>query len=138
MRHLLVAAASLMLGACAAPLPQPDPRQAWVELYTPAVNLLMADRLDRKYWPDGRYFQVSPGAHELEARFQFEAGRGGIGMDRDSTRITCDIRVRYDDFAAGQRYRLEADSMGLTVRAWLYDSQRNPLVEGEVTRCGPF
>jgi len=24
------------------------------------------------------------------------------------------------------------------VRAWLYDSRRRPLVEGEVTNCGPF
>ncbi|WP_027895910.1 lipoprotein [Zestomonas thermotolerans] len=137
MRHLLVAPFALLLGACAAPLPQPDPRQAWVELYTPATNLLMADRLDRRFWPDGRYFQVSPGAHELELRFQFETG-GGMGLDRDFSRITCYLRVRYADFAAGERYRLEADSLGLGVRAWLYDSRRRPLVEGEVTNCGPF
>lgn len=33
----------------------------------------MAHRLDDQRWPDGRYFQVAPGAHQLDVRFQFEA-----------------------------------------------------------------
>ncbi|MCY1278285.1 hypothetical protein D9M68_333550 [compost metagenome] len=137
MRAMPAAAALLMLCACASPLPQPDPRQAWVDLYAPAIDLLMADRLDRRYWPDGRYFQVSPGAHELEARFRFEV-HAGMAIAREPLQITCAIRVRYDGFVAGQRYLLEARSLGMEAQAWLYDSQRNVLARGEVTGCGSF
>ncbi|AVO53346.1 hypothetical protein [Ectopseudomonas mendocina] len=137
MRALLLAPALLMLGACASPLPKPDPQQAWVELYSTADTLLMADRLDDKRWPDGRYFQVPPGKHELETRFQFEVrGGGGLGMMSEPLRMTCEIRVRYDGFAAGQRYRLEARQMQMKAQAWLYDDQRNVLARGEVLRCG--
>ena len=62
----------LTLGACASPLPQPDAGKAWVDLYATAGYTLMAHRLDDQRWPDGRYFQVAPGAHQLDVRFQFE------------------------------------------------------------------
>ncbi|MGG2398934.1 hypothetical protein ACJRW5_18495 [Pseudomonas sp. SH1-B] len=136
MRALLVLPAALLLAACASPLPQPDPRQAWVELYSTADTLLMADRLDGKRWPDGRYFQVTPGKHELETRFQFEVRSGSIGMQSEPLRMTCEIRLRYDDFAAGQRYRVEARPLLMKAQAWLYDDQRNVLARGEVLRCG--
>lgn len=136
MRALLIAA-MLLLGACASPLPKPDPQQAWVDLYAPAGDLLMADRLDRKRWPDGRYFQVAPGAHELLVRLQFEASRGGgMGFTSEPLLLTCELRLRYDQFAAGQRYRVEARSMAMTAQAWLYDEQRNVLARGKVMRCG--
>jgi hypothetical protein len=135
MRVLLIAAA-LLLGACASPLPKPDPQQAWVDLYAPAGDLLMADRVDRKRWPDGRYFQVDPGAHELLVRLQFEAAGGGMAMNSEPLLLTCELRLRYDQFAAGQRYRVEARSMAMTAQAWLYDEQRNVLARGKVMRCG--
>lgn len=136
MRVLTALAVLLLLGACASPLPKPDPQQAWVDLYSPAGTLLMADRVDRERWPDGRYFQVGPGAHELLTRFQFEASRGGMGINSEPLLLTCEIRLRYDDFAAGQRYRVEARSMAMTAQAWLYDEQRNVLARGKVMRCG--
>ncbi|WP_061238665.1 hypothetical protein [Ectopseudomonas composti] len=137
MRALLLAPALMMLGACASSVPQPDPQQAWVELYSSADTLLMAQRLDGKRWPDGRYFQVTPGKHELETRFQFEVRSGGsIGMQSEPLRMTCEIRLRYDDFAAGQRYRVEARQLLMKAQAWLYDDQRNVLARGEVLRCG--
>jgi hypothetical protein len=136
MRALFCAAVLPLLGACASPLPPADPKMAWVELYSTASTLLMADRLDGKRWPDGRYFQVSPGAHELETRFQFEVQFGAMGIDREPTRMTCEIRLRYDDFAAGQRYRLEARPQLAKAQAWLYDEQRNVLARGQVLRCG--
>ena len=137
MRALLLAPALMMLGACASPLPEPDSQQAWVELYSTADTLLMADRLDGKRWPDGRYFQVTPGQHELQTRFQFEVrGGGGLGMMSEPLRMTCEIRLRYDDFAAGQRYRIEARQQLMKAQAWLYDEQRNVLARGEVLRCG--
>lgn len=137
MRAYVLASLLLLLGGCASPLPQPDPKQAWVELYAPAGELLMADELDRQRWPDGRYFQVSPGPHDLQVRFQFEANRGGgIGLDSEPLLLTCEIRLRYADFQAGQRYRIEARSMAMTAQAWLYDEQRQVLARGKVLRCG--
>ena len=73
----LLLASLLMLGACASPLPAVDPNMAWVDLKGEGIDLLMAERLDRKRVNDGRYFQVTPGAHELEMRFSFEISGGG-------------------------------------------------------------
>src|SRR5690606_28558382 len=67
----------LALAACASPLPQPAADQAWVELPPRGGYTLMAHRLDDQRWPDGRYFQVTPGAHQLDVRFQFEVAGGG-------------------------------------------------------------
>jgi hypothetical protein len=129
----------LVLSACASPLPAPDPNQAWVELRSEPGSLLMADRLDEQRLNDGRYFQVPTGAHELQARFQFEVSSGG-GLDgtAEPRQVTCEIRVRYDNFVAGQRYRLEARPMQMKAQAWLYDGQRNVLARGKILRCGTF
>ena len=99
----------LTLGACASPLPQPDAGKAWVDLYATAGYTLMAHRLDDQRWPDGRYFQVAPGAHQLDVRFQFEVAGGGGGdeFNGEPLQMTCHLRFDYDGFAAGQRYRLE-------------------------------
>ncbi|MES2819275.1 MAG: hypothetical protein V4812_09870 [Pseudomonadota bacterium] len=139
MRHLTLLIGLSTLAACASPLPSPDPRQAWVEPYAVPGQLLMADRLDGQRLGDGRYFQVSPGAHELLARFQFEVqGHGGLDGSSEPRQITCVIRVRYADFAAGRRYRLEARPLAHQAQAWLYDEQRQVLARGKVLRCGAY
>lgn len=138
MRYLSVLLTLLLLGACAAPVPPRDPGQAWVELYSSAGTLLMADRLNGERLGDGRYFQVPGGAHELLVRFQYEVNRGGFGVDTEPRQITCQIRLRYDNFVAGQRYRIEARPLAMKAQAWLYDGQRNVLARGKVMRCGTF
>lgn len=139
MRYLAVLSAVLVLSACASPVPAPDPSQAWVELRSHAGTLLMADRLDGQRLNDGRYFQVPAGAHELQARFQFEVnGGGGLDGAYEPRQVTCEIRMRYDNFVAGQRYRLEARPMQMKAQAWLYDEQRNMLARGKILRCGTF
>jgi hypothetical protein len=138
MRHSALILSLLLLGACASPLPPRDPGMAWVELYTTASDLLMADELDGERLNDGRYFQVTPGAHELIARFQFEVAGGGMDLRSEPIQRTCELRVRYDDFAAGQRYRLEARPLATTAQGWLYDDQRNVLARARVLRCGVF
>lgn len=138
MRRLLLALTPLLLTACATPLPSPDAGLAWVALQATAGQLLMAQKLDGQRLDDGRYFQVSPGAHELEASLQFEVRGGGLEGSSESRQITCDIRVRYADFAAGRRYRLEARPQLFKAQAWLYDEQRQVLARGEVLRCGLF
>ncbi|MDP3979046.1 MAG: hypothetical protein Q8P85_13840 [Pseudomonas sp.] len=137
MRYPALIASLLLLGACASPLPARDPGMAWVDLYTTASDLLMADKLDGKRLNDGRYFQVTPGTHELIARFQFEV-QGGGSLMAEPVQRTCELRVRYDDFAAGQRYRIEARTLAMSAQGWLYDDQRNVLARARVLRCGVF
>lgn len=137
MRYPALIASLLLLGACASPLPARDPGMAWVDLYTTASDLLMADKLDGKRLNDGRYFQVTPGTHELIARFQFEV-QGGGSLMAEPVQRTCELRVRYDEFAAGQRYRIEARTLAMSAQGWLYDDQRNVLARARVLRCGVF
>ncbi|PTS82250.1 hypothetical protein DBR00_19285 [Pseudomonas sp. HMWF032] len=139
MRYLALLGGVLVLSACASPVPPADPSQAWVELRSNAGTLLMADRLDGQRLNDGRFFQVPSGAHELQARFQFEVNRGG-GLDGayEPLQVTCEIRVQHDNFVAGQRYRLEARPMQMKAQSWLYDEQRTVLARGKVLRCGTF
>lgn len=139
MRYLALIIAVLVLSACVSPVPPPDPSQAWVELRSNAGTLLMADRLDGQRLNDGRYFQVPPGGHELQARFQFDVNTGG-GLDgiSEPRQVTCELRVRYDNFVAGQRYRLQARPFVMKAQAWLYDEQRNLLARAKVQRCGTF
>lgn len=99
-----------LLGACAGPLPMHDPGMAWVDLYTQPANTLLAERLDGQVLRDGRFFQVPPGKHELEVRYQYEVpggGGGGLANSDNTLQITCRVWLSYDNFAAGQRYRLE-------------------------------
>ena len=138
MRYPALILSLLLLGACASSLPARDPGMAWVDLYTTASDLLMAEELDGKRVNDGRYFQISPGAHELIARFQFEVHGGGMDMRSEPIQRTCELRVRYDDFAAGQRYLIEARTLVMSAQGWLYDDQRNVLARARVLRCGVF
>ena len=98
MRHSALIVSLLILSACASPLPARDPGMAWVDLYTTASDLLMAEPMQR----------------------------------------TCELRVRYDNFAAGQRYRIEARTLAMSAQGWLYDDQRNVLARARVLRCGVF
>lgn len=138
MRYFALFIAGLLLAGCASPLPPRDPALAWVNLHSSAGELLMAERLDDKRLDDGRYFQLTPGAHELLVRFQFEVAGGGGDLMGEPVQRTCEIRIRHDAFQAGQVYRLEARSMVMSAQAWLYDDQRRVLARGKVMRCGTF
>ncbi|NAT23509.1 PA0061/PA0062 family lipoprotein [Pseudomonas syringae] len=120
------------LAGCAGPLPAVDPGMAWIDMRTLTGQLIMADKLDGKNTYDGRYFQVTPGSHELQVRYDYEYRSGGMGMIGDEyTEITCYVSVRYEHFAAGQRYMLEVRSLANSVDAWLYDEKRNVVAEEE-------
>ena len=128
----------LPLTACAAALPEADATQAWIELYSTPGNSLMAQKLDGKKVSDGRFFQVTPGNHELRARFQFDVDNGGGGGTMGNPRqITCHLKVKYD-FVAGQRYRLEARPVAMGTQAWLYGTPRKALKQVTVEKCGPL
>ena len=136
--RLPILIATLALGACASTLPQPDPQQAWVDMQIRAGYTLMADRLDDKRWDDGRYFQVSPGAHDLDVRFQFEVPGGGGDFGSEPVTMTCHLRLSYADFAAGQRYRIEARPLQYKAQGWLYDADGQVLARAKVQRCNTF
>lgn len=137
MRRLAITACTLALSACASTVPEPDAKQAWVELYASAGYLLMANKVDRQRLNDGRYFQVTPGAHDLEARFQFDVPGGG-GIMAEPVQITCELRYRYANFEAGKRYQMQARPLMREAQGLLYDDQRNVVARAEVLRCGTF
>jgi len=141
MRVQLLLLAFFAMGGCAtSPLPPADPNLAWVDFAMPAPGgkVLMAEKLDGQRLRDGRYFQVSPGSHELEVRFDFEVyGGGGLGVMSEPQERLCYLTIRYDHFEAGQRYRLEARSLAFTPSARLYDAKREIVAEDRQARCLP-
>ncbi|MHC8303573.1 PA0061/PA0062 family lipoprotein [Pseudomonas sp. PB3P13] len=138
MRSLtLLLAASVMTG-CTSPLPAVNPQMAWVEFSTPFPNdkLLMAERLDNQRLSDGRYFQVTPGSHELIVRFDFEVpGGGGMGSMSSPAERLCYLTISYDHFEAGQRYVLEGRSVSFTPSARLYNAKREIVAEDRQAYC---
>ena len=139
MRSPLLLLALGSIAACASPLPAVDPQQAWVDLdtQTPGGKLVMAERLDNQRLSDGRFFQVTPGSHELEVRFDFEIYGGGMNIMNAPQERLCYLTVRYDHFEAGQRYRLEARSLGFNASARLYNAKREIVAEDRLVNCVP-
>ena len=133
-----LALACLLLSACAStPLPVHNPAMAWVDLETQTGKLVMAERLDNQRTADGRYFQVTPGSHELMVRFDFEVFVGGMGMFSDPQERLCYITLNYPGFEAGQRYRLQARSLGFNAYARLYNATGKVLAEERLVNCIP-
>jgi hypothetical protein len=136
MRQPAMLLAFSTLGACASPMPPVDQKQAWVDFYTITPGkLVMAERLDGKRLTDGRFFQVTPGKHELVVRFDYEINTGIFTTD--PTERTCYLTLEYDGFQAGQRYRLEARAIAAQPNARLYDAERRVLAEERLTHCVP-
>jgi len=134
---LLIVALSAIAG-CVTPMPPMDPQQAWIDMTTTTGKLVMADKLDGKRLDDGRFFQVTPGSHELQMRYDYELHVGTFGMfNNDDAEITCFIKVKYDHFAPGQRYRLEARSIVNSVSARLYDAGHKVVAEENDVSCLP-
>lgn len=130
---IITSALFLMISsACAAPVPEQDPSMAWVDVRNQAGHQLSAQRIDGEKVSDARYFQASPGAHQLQVRLSYDRGGSRIG---DSQR-RCLVNIAYDDFQAGQRYSIRALAKGWTARAWLYDAAGERLIESKPIRCG--
>jgi hypothetical protein len=137
MRLFSLLLALLLLGGCAfLPLPRPDPSQAWIDLRAPEGSKLLALEVDEQPLEDPRYFQISPGSHELGMRFQFDVKASDVGANSEALRRDCRLELSYHDFAAGQRYRVEAGRAGFRPWAMLYDQQDRLLVRARESRCG--
>jgi len=136
MRPLSLMLALATVAGCAGPMPTVDPQQAWVEMRTTTGTLVMADKVDGKTTYDGRYFQVSPGPHTLQVRYDYEVRYGGFtAMGNEYTELTCFVEVKYDHFTAGQRYRIEVRSLANNVSAQLQDAQHQVLAEETSVSC---
>lgn len=137
MRALLLLLASASLAACSnIPIPPVDPQKAWVDMFTTTGKLVMAESVDDQKLNDGRYFQITPGAHELEVRFDYEIYAGG-GMISDPFDRTCYLTIRYDGFKAGERYRIEGRAIAMQASARLYDSNRQIVAQDREVHCIP-
>ncbi|WP_408003572.1 PA0061/PA0062 family lipoprotein [Pseudomonas granadensis] len=136
MRQVLLLSVSLLAG-CQTPLPPVDPQMAWVDFSTPSPGgkLLMAERLDNQRLNDGRFFQVTPGSHELRVRFDFEVFGGGGSLLTGPVERLCYLTIRYEHFEAGQRYLLEGRSLAFTPSARLYNAQREIVAEDREFNC---
>ncbi|QQN99065.1 PA0061/PA0062 family lipoprotein [Pseudomonas sp. SW-3] len=140
MRRLMLLLAAGVVAGCQSPLPAVNPQMAWIDFSTPFPNdrLLMAERLDKQRLRDGRFFQVTPGSHELVVRFDFEVpGGGGMNMMNTPTERLCYLTVNYDHFEAGQRYVLEGRSIAFTPSARLFNAKREIVAEDRQTNCVP-
>ena len=129
----IISSAALLItcSACAAPLPEHDPSKAWVDVQSQAGHQLSAQRVDGDKVNDARYFQVIPGAHQLQIRLTYDRGANNTG---DSQR-RCLVDFVYDGFQAGQRYSVRVLAKNWTVRAWLYSSDGQRLIESKSVRC---
>jgi hypothetical protein len=139
MRRLMLLLTASVVAGCSAPMPAANPQMAWVDFSTPFPNdkLLMAERLDNQRMRDGRFFQVTPGKHELTVRFDFEVPSGGSEMFDGGTERLCYMIIKYDHFEAGQRYLLQARSMAFTPEARLYNAKREIVAEDSQINCVP-
>ena len=138
MRTYLLLGMACLLSACVStPLPKPDPSLAWVDLETQTGRLVMAERLDHQRMTDGRYFQVSPGRHELMVRFDYEVFIGGMSQFSNPQERLCYITLNYADFQPGQRYRLQARSLGFNAYARLYSAEGKVLAQERQVNCLP-
>jgi hypothetical protein len=134
MRKILVLAALLTLSGCMG-LPKPDPSQAWVDLQVPQDNALHAQQVDAQAQDDPRYFEVQPGSHELTVRYQFTVAPDNIGPQAPPLSRDCQLNIKYANFNAGERYQLEAGSLGFTPWAKLYDQQRRLVGRAQPAGC---
>lgn len=124
-----------LLSACnTTPVPPHDPAQAWVALSMLGGKAILAERLDGKRLEDGRYFQVTPGPHTLEFRYDYETNVPLPIMSQPGERM-CYITLQYDEFKAGERYRIQARNLGIEPSALLYDASNQVVAQDKSNYC---
>ena len=90
----------------------------------------MAERVDGKNINDGRYFEVTPGAHRLDVTL-FEGATG------DENQVDCQGKVNYTGFKAGERYQLIESSLGPEISARLVDGHGKEVAHTADFTCMP-
>lgn len=135
MRHFVCAVILSSLGGCALWMPSPDPSQAWIDLQPREKTDLRAVKVDEKPLRDHRYFQVTPGTHELGMRYRFQVASSDVGGDQPLER-NCRLSLEYSEFSAGARYRLVAGRHGFRPWAKLLDEHDRLLARAKEKGCG--
>lgn len=135
MREIFILCSVLALTAGCSTMPKPDPNQAWIELQPKKDSSLHAEQVDAKTWSDKRYFEVQPGSHELKMRYQFAVDPTNIGPNSEPLWRDCELSLSFKTFNAGERYQLEAGSLGFRPWAKLYDQQRNVVGQAKPGGC---
>lgn len=127
---LMVSGLSLvcLLSACAGPIPAADPSEAWIGLQPSASNDLLAEKIDGQRVNDGRYFEVGPGAHQLDMTLI-------SGADGNSSDLNCMGRLDYANFKAGEHYQVSASSEGETASFSLMDSHGKQVAQSDSFQC---
>ncbi|SDT30184.1 hypothetical protein NLK61_01785 [Pseudomonas fuscovaginae UPB0736] len=121
---------AVLLSACAGPLPKADPSEAWIGLQDEAPNDLLAEKVDGKSINDGRFFEVTPGAHKLDVMLvEIPVG--------DGNQEDCSGQVSYQQFRAGEHYKLVESSLGQEVSARLVDSHGKEVAHTGDFQCMP-
>lgn len=118
-----------LLGACAGPMPKPDPQKAWIGLQEDTQDTVLAEKVDGKPIDDGRYFEVRPGEHDLAMMIFHQ-------QDNDEQQ-TCQVDLDYQGFKAGEHYRLVESSLGLDLRASLENARGQTVAEAKNFNCLP-
>jgi hypothetical protein len=119
-----------LLSACAGPMPKPDPTEAWIGLKEEPSAVLMAENLDGKRLNDGRYFDVTPGAHRLDLSLIIEP-------DGDNNQERCTTHINFNQFKAGSRYKVVESSLGEDYSAVLEDASGKQLGRSHDFDCLP-
>lgn len=135
MRVLLLTLLLSTLVGCSL-MPRHDPSQAWIDLRPNAETELRAVAVDDKPLDDSRFFQVSPGSHQLGMRYRFQVDTADIGGDSEPLERDCRLTLDYDHFNAGTRYRLVAGGYGFRPWAKLYDEHDQLLAKSRERGCG--
>ncbi|MFI8482112.1 hypothetical protein ACIGCM_16230 [Pseudomonas sp. NPDC078700] len=136
MRALLAVSSLALLSGCSMLMPSHDPSEAWVDLQADEDIQLLASKVDSKALEDDRFFQVSPGTHELHAQVRFNVAATNMGGDEPDLPRSCELTVKYNDFVAGQTYRLEAGYVGFRPWAKLFDTNDQLIGTAREGRCG--
>ena len=118
-----------LLGACAGPMPKPDPQQAWIGLQEETQDSVLAEKVDGKPINDGRYFEVRPGEHDLAMMI--------FHQQTNDEQQTCRVDLDYRRFKAGEHYRLVESSLGLDLRVSLENPRGRTLAEAKNFDCLP-
>ncbi|WP_397458462.1 hypothetical protein AB3464_28160 [Pseudomonas asplenii] len=127
---ILTLGLAVLLSACAGPLPKADPSEAWIGLQDEAPNDLLAEKVDGKSINDGRFFEVTPGAHKLDVMLvEIPVG--------DGNQEDCSGQVSYQQFRAGEHYKLVESSLGDEVSARLVDSHGKEVAHTGDFQCMP-
>ncbi|MFJ4144439.1 hypothetical protein [Pseudomonas sp. NPDC089734] len=99
MKKLLIVCSLLIISACSTVLPAPDKTSSLVEMSANNKNTLLAQKVDGSTVRDGRYFQLSPGAHELEVLI--------VSQSFEGSTVSRFASFKFDHFLPESRYNLK-------------------------------